>query len=158
MDRYQLPMTSIQFYHLTTTPLERALPKLLEKVVSAGYRVLLVVGSEAQAEHLNQLLWSYDPGSFLPHGMATGDKPQKQPILVSTTFDAFNKANVLMVTHGVIPPQSEVFERILDMFDGRDAEAVNLARNRWKNYKEFGLSLSYLRQTETGGWEQKTAA
>ncbi|MED5396188.1 MAG: DNA polymerase III subunit chi, partial [Pseudomonadota bacterium] len=38
-------MTEIAFYHLERSPLERALPKLLEKTLEAGKRALVVVGS-----------------------------------------------------------------------------------------------------------------
>jgi len=151
-------MAQIQFYHLLTTPLERALPRLLEKAVSGGYRVLLVAGSEEQAEHLNQWLWTYDPGSFLAHGTIKDGHAEKQPVFLSTTFDAPNQANLLAVTSGAMPERPEAFERILDIFDGNAPQMVEEARKRWKNYKESGHTISYLRQTESGGWEQKAVA
>ena len=145
----------VQFYHLTTTRLDRALPKLLEKAVAGGYRVLLLTASEEQAEQLNQLLWTYDTGGFLPHGTMASGQPEKQPILISTGFDAPNQANLLAVTNGAMPPEPERFERILDIFDGSDAEAVIHARTRWKQYKDRGHAITYLRQTEAGGWDKK---
>jgi DNA polymerase III subunit chi len=151
-------MAQIQFYHLTTTPLERALPKLLEKAVSGGYRVLLLTKHDEQAEQLNQLLWTYDPASFLPHGTATAANPEKQPVLISASVDAPNQANLLAVVSGATCETPNSFERVLDMFDGKDPQAVESARNRWKFYKESGHSLTYLRQTENGGWEQKAVA
>ena len=36
-------MTDIGFYHLTATPLEKALPKLLEKVLSSNMKALVLV-------------------------------------------------------------------------------------------------------------------
>ena len=77
-------MTTIQFYHLTATPLERALPKLLEKAYGGGFTTLLVADSEEYVEHLNQLLWTYDPGSFLPHGSVKDGNVEQQPILLVT--------------------------------------------------------------------------
>ncbi|MBV8938927.1 MAG: DNA polymerase III subunit chi, partial [Alphaproteobacteria bacterium] len=46
-------MTAIQFYHLTATPMERAVPRLVDKAYSAGFRVHLVLGSEEQVEYMN---------------------------------------------------------------------------------------------------------
>src|SRR5437870_3857428 len=74
--------TKVQFYHLTATPLERALPKLLEKALAGGFRVLLVAESEERIEQLNQLLWTYDPGSFLAHGSRKDGHAEEQPILL----------------------------------------------------------------------------
>lgn len=145
-------MTSIQFYHLLTTPLERALPKLLEKAVSGGFKTLLVADSPERVEVLNQLLWTYDQDSFLPHGSAADGHVELQPILLSTELNPANGANLLLVTNGVKPEKPEAFERIIDMFDGRDPQAVENARKRWTAYKEAGLELTYLKQTESGGW------
>ena len=37
-------MTEIGFYHLTQSPLERALPRLLEKAHASGARVVVMAG------------------------------------------------------------------------------------------------------------------
>ncbi len=147
-------MTAIQFYHLTTTPLERALPKLVEKAYGAGFKTLLVAESDARAEQLNQLLWTYDPGSFLPHGSVKDGNVEKQPILLATDTQPRNGAKLLLVTDGRTPEQPEAFERVLDMFDGNDPQAVENARARWKQYKQAGHDISYMRQTPQGGWEK----
>ncbi len=147
-------MASVQFYHLTATPLDRALPKLLERAVSGGYRVLLTVESDELGERLNQLLWTYDPGSFLPHGIDKEAQPEQQPILISTSTEPANSANLLMVTDGRSVKGAE-FERILDVFDGNDGDATTSARARWKEYKDIGHELTYFSQNEQGGWQKK---
>lgn len=148
-------MAVIQFYHLLTTPLERALPKLLEKASQGKFRTLLLAESDERVDQLNQLLWTYDPGSFLAHGSLRDGHAEEQPILLSTRIEALNNANLLLVTDGRCCEEPSMFERIADMFDGGDAQAVEKARVRWGYYKEAGHSLSYLRQTDSGGWEQK---
>ena len=145
-------MTAIQFYHLTATPLERALPKLLEKALAAGMRSLVVAGNEERVEQLNQLLWTYDQGSFLPHGSNKDGYSDQQPVLLSTDATPANGAKLLVITDGRTADGD--FERILDMFDGNDPEAVANARQRWTLYKNGGHEISYMRQTETGGWEK----
>lgn len=147
-------MTSVQFYHLLTTPLERALPKLLEKAVSGGFKTLLVADSPERVEVLNQMLWTYDQDSFLPHGSEADGHVELQPILLSTELAPANGANLLLVTNGAKPENPAAFERIIDMFDGRDTQAVENARKRWTGYKEAGLELTYLKQTESGGWSK----
>ena len=147
-------MTSVQFYHLTATPLERALPKLVEKAYAAGFRTLLVAENDARVEQLNQLLWTYDPGSFLPHGSAKDGETARQPVLLSTAIETPNEAKLLLITDGRTPSEPEKFERILDMFDGNDAPAVENARARWKQYKDGGHEISYMRQTAAGDWEK----
>jgi DNA polymerase III subunit chi len=151
-------MAMVQFYHLTATPLERALPKLLEKALAGGFKTLLIAQSEEQVEQLNQLLWTYNPGSFLPHGSLKDGHAEDQPILLSTQQEALNGATLLAVTDGSVAAAPEKFERILDIFDGTDSVAVENARRRWSVYKNGGHAVTYLRQTDAGGWEQKAAA
>jgi DNA polymerase-3 subunit chi len=38
-------MAEVGFYHLLSTPLERALPRLLERALGQGHRVVLQAGS-----------------------------------------------------------------------------------------------------------------
>ncbi len=147
-------MTTVQFYHLTTTPLERALPKLLERALSGGYRVCLAAESDARVEQLNQLLWTYDPDSFLPHGSDKDELPEEQPILLSTGINTLNSANLLVVTDGR-SVKEEKFERVLDIFDGNDVQATAAARIRWAEYKDIGHELTYFSQNEQGGWQKK---
>ncbi len=149
---------AVQFYHLTTTPLERALPKLLEKALERGFRVLLVAETDEKVEFRNQLLWTYDQDSFLPHGSAQDGRQDRQPILLSSTIEPLNGAKLLAVADGAIPPHPDDFERIIDLFDGTDDQAVTNARTRWTSYKNSGVSLSYMRQSASGGWEQKAVA
>src|SRR3546814_6218378 len=63
----------VDFYHLTRTPVESVLPRLLEKVVSGGERALVVAGDAGLLARLDEQLWRYEPASFLPHGIA-GDR------------------------------------------------------------------------------------
>jgi len=167
------PTGLVQFYHLTATPLERALPKLMEKAFTGRFRTLLVAESDARVDQLNQLLWTYDPGSFLPHGSLKEGNAEQQPILLVTSSsfgstegspaagDPLLKAkddgkfNLLAITDGTQPEKPEQFERILDIFNGNDAQAVEKARTRWTSYKNAGHNISYLRQNESGGWEKR---
>ena len=149
--------TSVQFYHLTTSPLERALPKLLEKILAGGFKVALVA-DDNRIDALNQLLWTYDPGSFLPHGSMKDGNVGAQPVLLTTKIEAPNHANVLLVTNGAAVDDTDAFDKVLDMFDGNDTQALEAARARWTQYKNAGHTLSYLQQSEQGGWQQKAAA
>lgn len=148
-------LPTINFYHLTTTPLENALPKLLEKAFSGGYRSLVVAETQARVEQLNAYLWTYDEHSFLPHGSVNEAQAEAQPILLSTTTQPINNANILLITDGRDLGEShENYERILDVFDGNNPEATASARVRWKEYKNFGYEISYFKQTSQGGWQK----
>ena len=148
-------MAEIGFYHLLRTPLERALPKLLEKAVERGMRAVVVTGSDERTEHLSAALWTYDPASFLPHGTTADGDPAEQPIYLVDHVTNPNDASLLVLTDGAEMDDPDGFARIIDMFDGRDEAAVAAARQRWSAMKEGGHQLTYWQQTDRGGWEQK---
>lgn len=145
---------AIQFYHLLTTPLERALPKLMEKAYSAGMRAV-VWGEAEQVKRLDGALWTYDPGSFLPHGTSADPQPERQPVYLTEKEENPNHATLLVVTDGrSVQGEGAAFERVFDIFDGSDEEAVTAARARWKSYKDKGYALTYIKQKDDGGWEK----
>ena len=153
-------MVEIAFYQLRRTPLETALPKLLEKVLESDRRALVLAASEERAEALNAALWTYDRGSFLPHGTARDGRPERQPILLATD-DATangatpNGAHVAVMVDGVAPADPGRFERCLDIFDGSDAAALKAARARWRAHRDRGDTVTYWEQTQSGSWERR---
>ena len=148
-------MTEIRFYHLTRTPLERALPALLERALAAGMRSVVIAGSEERVEALNQLLWTYEERSFLPHGSKRDGRAERQPVWLTTEDENLNGATCLVLTDGAASNRVGEYQRCLDLFDGQDPTAVEAARARWKAWKEAGHALSYWQQDESGRWQQK---
>jgi DNA polymerase-3 subunit chi len=151
-------MTRIGFYHLVRSPLEQALPKLLEKIVGAGHRVVVVAGSAERVGFLDNLLWTYEPESWLPHGTNRDGEAALQPVFLTDAEDNPNQADVLVLTDGVVPDQLDAYERCLTLFDGNDEQAVAIARSLWKEWKDGGWELTYYQQTEQGAWQEKAKA
>lgn len=148
-------MTAIAFYHLQRSPLEKALPKLLEKTLEAGKRAVVMAGSVERVAALNTLLWVYDQGSWLPHGDAGDGNAEDQPVWLTTGDENPNGAAFLFLTDGATSARIGDYERCFDMFDGNDPAAVEAARERWTAFKEAGHELAYWQQTDRGGWEKK---
>ena len=147
-------MAEIGFYHLLATPLERALPRLLERARAQGLRIVVRAASTERVEHLNALLWTYDDAGFLPHGSARDGNPAEQPIWLSDRQENPNGATILFLVDGVEAEDMDGFARGIDMFDGNDEAAVEAARARWRHAGSAGHSLTYWQQT-AAGWEKK---
>ena len=148
-------MTEIAFYHLEKSPLDQVLPKLLEKTLGAGKRALVLAGAEQCVEALAGLLWTYEQGAWLPHGTEQDGSPEDQPVWLTAADDNANGAEFLFLTDGATSAHIGDYERCFELFDGRDAAAVDAARGRWKSYGADGHDLTYWRQTGAGGWEKK---
>jgi DNA polymerase III subunit chi len=147
-------MADIGFYHLLTTPLDRALPRLLERAFAQGYRIVVRAASADRVEHLNSVLWTYDDSSFLPHGAPRDGNAASQPIWLTDGDDNPNGATMLVLVDGAEPGDPAPYARVADLFDGNDADAVEAARARWRRAKAAGHSLTYWQQTGAG-WQKK---
>jgi len=147
-------MTDVNFYHLQRSSLEQTLPKLLEKVLQAGKRAVVMARSEERVEALNTLLWTYDPNSFLAHGSKNDGNPAHQPVWLTTEDENPNGASVLLLTDGAVSARLGDYERCLEVFHGRDTERVAEAPERWTGYKSAGHAVTYWQQGERG-WEKK---
>ena len=148
-------MTDVGFYHLLSMPLERALPKLIERAWMQGHRILVRAGSAERVEHLNVLLWTYEEGSFLPHGSERDGNAAAQPIWLTHDNRNPNSASMLVLVDGVQADELAAFARCADLFDGNDADAVDAARGRWRRAHQAGHSLTYWQQTSSG-WVRKS--
>ena len=151
-------MTSVAFYHLQKWPLDRALPKLLEKTIKASKRAVVIAGSDNRVEALNMLLWVYENESWLPHGCSKDGEPEDQPVWLTTSDENPNGSQFLFLTDGATSSHVGDFERCFELFDGNDEGTVGAAREHWKSYKDQGFDLTYWQQTDRGSWEEKESS
>ena len=142
----------ISFYHLTSSPLKKALPALLEKAYEGGMRAL-VLADKSAIKQMDDDLWTFHPRKFLPHGT---DKRELQPVFISDKIENDNR-DVLAITNGTEYDGTQGFKKVLDMFDGKNEAELNAARARWKAYKDKGFTLRYWKQDEKGSWAEKAA-
>ena len=142
----------VDFYHLTTTPLDRALPQIAEKVLASGARLLIVAESAVQRASLDRLLWNYTAESFLAHGQAGGDNDAGQPVLLSDSVNPVNGAKHVALVDGVWRDEALGFDRAFHFFD---ADRIAEARAAWKALADRAdVSRNYWKQSESGRWEK----
>ncbi len=142
----------VDFYHLMRSPLDRVLPRIAERIVGDGGRLLVVVRDEAQATAIDKLLWTYAPDSFLPHGLSGAGEDGAQPVLISTGVEPVNAARYVALVDGEWRDEALTFDRAFHFFD---ESAIGEARAAWKALADReGVERRYWKQLETGGWEQ----
>ena len=150
-------MAEIGFYHLTRTPLEQALPKLLGRVLASGGRAMVLLASQERLAALDAALWTATDPDWLPHGTPTTGHAAHQPIWLTTEDvgeeGAPNGARFLFLLEGCESARLDRFDRVFDLFDGADEQALAAARRRWKAAKAAGHTLTYWQQGPRG-WEK----
>lgn len=142
----------VDFYHLTVQPIERILPRLAERVLAEGGRMLVVTADERQRAALDKLLWSYAPESFLPHAQAGGANDAAQPLLIHAEPVAANGARHILLADGIWRDEALGFDRAFHLFDEANIAA---ARTAWRALGDRdGVERRYWKQDETGRWQQ----
>lgn len=148
-------MAEVLFYHLEKQPLERVLPQLIFKTLERGWRAVIHAGSEERAEAISAALWVTGEESFLPHGTARDGNADLQPVFITDQQDNPNGANVCFLVDRAKPPDLASFDRVVFMFDGKDAEAVEEARGAWKTSQTAGHAVTYWREDQHGRWQKQ---
>ncbi len=86
--REGLGMTSVDFYHLTRTGPEAALPRLLGRTLDAGQRAVVLLREPARVAVISRALWASQDPPWLPHGSALTGEADLQPIWLATEDEA----------------------------------------------------------------------
>lgn len=148
-------MARIDFYHLQQLTLETALPRLIDKVLQAGMRAVVITTTPQRVEELAELLWA-DRDAWRPNGTQLDGHAEDQPVwLTADPAENPNEASVVILTDGLDSPLVETTARTLDIFNGNDDVATQAARDRWKARREAGHTLYYMQQDEGGRWTEK---
>ena len=148
-------MGAVYFYHLTESPLEAALPMLLDRALSQGWRTLVRGRDRGLLERLDAVLWEGPKDGFLPHGLAGGPHDADQPVLLGAEVAA-DGFDCVMSVDGADLSASEVglCQRACVIFDGHDGEALARARGQWKALTGAAVAAQYWAQ-EDGRWVKK---
>jgi DNA polymerase-3 subunit chi len=142
----------VDFYHLTAVPLERVLPRIAERLLGNGQRLLVIAGEEALAARLDADLWTYAADAFLPHGRAGTEGEGDQPVLISTLAEPVNGARNLAIADGLWRDEALAFDRAFYLFD---AGTITEARAAWRTLTQRdGVDCRYWKQDEEGRWRE----
>ena len=149
-------MGEAAFYHLTRSPLEKALRALLAKARGAGWRVVVRGVDPGLMERLDRSLWMGRDEEFLAHGLAGGAHDAEQPILLTAGDGIPNGATCLMSVGGAQVTVEEVasMERVFLLFDETDERAITSARAQWKALDDQGCTAKYWSE-KSGSWKME---
>ena len=138
-------MARVDFYILAQTD-ERARHMLACKLAEKAWRldntVYIHMRSRADAEHLDELMWTFRDGSFVPHGLAgRNDGTEISPIMIGSDDHGVDARDLLINLHDEIPPFAEGFPRVAELVTS-DETCRNLSRKRYATYRDQGHELN----------------
>ena len=148
-------MSEVYFYHLTHTRLEVALPKILERALSAEWSVELRIGMERDEETISDAIWKGPDESFLPHCLEDNDKLHNYPIVLSKSpLSELRDCLVVIEQAELKNNEVEKFKRVCLLFDSKNEVELTKARASWKSLSDAGVNTVYWAEDQ-GTWNKK---
>ncbi|MDH3980608.1 MAG: DNA polymerase III subunit chi [Gammaproteobacteria bacterium] len=137
-------MTQVDFYILKDSQ-PQARPmftcRLTEKAYKQGHQVYIHTESPAQLKQIDDLLWTFRAGSFLPHAIHAEGKATGQPILLGQNTEPEGNNDVLVNLSGEVPSFFSRFSRVVEPV-AADDNARAAARERYRYYQDRGYTLN----------------
>ena len=137
-------MPEISFYILPTHSVqERYLfaCKLIEKTYRNHYFCYVLTDSSEQSQLMDDLLWTFRAGSFIPHQQNTGETPEyKKTVLIGTLNAPESWKKTLVNLSSRCPQDFLEADRILEILDNNE-DIIETGRLRYRHYQQSGALI-----------------
>ena len=115
--------------------------RLAEKAYRLDNSVYILARDQASAERIDELLWTFRDGSFVPHHIAApGADELPSPVCVGYDPYAAGGRDLLISLVDDIPPCAGAFPRIAELVTS-DADSKQMSRRRFATYRDQGHEL-----------------
>lgn len=136
-------MTRVDFYLTQASNEKQRLVtacRLVEKASQLGHHVFIYADKAEQVKQLDELLWTFRDGSFLPHTASDAADAIKHPVVIGTQHQEDATHDVMINLAESIPDCFSRFERVAEVVGGIEDEK-QAARQRFKFYRDRGYAL-----------------
>lgn len=145
-------MTKIDFYLLDDKGQDKSrfACRLAQKAFKQGCQIYIYADDQSLINKMDNLLWTFQQGSFLPHRTILGnDKPENnksgnnkiaEPIVIGTTTPPDSVHDVLINLASTSPDFFSSFDRVAEIVSNDEPEKL-AARKRYQYYRDRGYEL-----------------
>lgn len=135
-------MTRIDFHTNIPDKLSYAC-RLARKAWASRARVVLLAEDAAQAQALDQALWTLSDTDFLPHVMAGDPLAAHTPIIIAHSDEAeLPHHDMLVNLTRATPAQLARFQRVFEIISTDESDAA-AGRKRYVAYKQQSYPLTH---------------
>lgn len=133
--------TRVDFYILDTAEPARRLSfacRLTEKAYGLSNRVYAHMATPADATRLDEMLWTFRQGSFVPHQLLTDAGERRAPVSIGTGDTCEVKGDLLINLTDTTLKFAAGFRRVAEIICS-DEPSRKAGRERFKRYRDMGL-------------------
>jgi DNA polymerase-3 subunit chi len=137
-------LPKVDFYLLAAADARARLTaacRIAEKAYDQGLKVAVKTSSPGETAELDDALWTFADGSFVPHGLwpAEPDFAAATPVLIGNTALPTSHRDVLINLAADAPTDFSSYARICEVVAG-DEDSRRHARVRWRVYRDAGCT------------------
>ena len=114
--------------------------RLTEKAYQRDLKVVILQGDLTEAKGLDELLWTFNERSFVPHALCIDGRYDAETPVHLTLESANMKADLLVNLTDRLPGGFDQYARIAEIIDA-DPERRRLGRERFKTYRDLKVAL-----------------
>ncbi len=137
-------MARVDFYVLSQSS-EQARQHFACKLAEKAYRldnsVHILVGSRADVERLDELLWTFRDGSFVPHHVIGSPASLESPISIGCDADDIAPRDLLINLCDEVPIAADSFPRVAELVTS-DQDCKQRSRKRYASYRDQGHDIN----------------
>ena len=137
------PMAKVDFYVLNTAgeaARHRFACRLAEKAYRLQHSVHILTDSRNTAAHIDELLWTFRDGSFVPHEVISRDGEVDSPVTIGFDLQTAREHDLLINLSNSVPQAAGAFPRVAEIVTS-DEESRRQSRERYAAYRDGGHSL-----------------
>ena len=107
---------------------------------SQNQRVFIYTADQAQSEAIDEMLWSFQPDSFVPHNLV-GEGPKQGAAVEISHQPIRGRRPILINLTNTVPEFAHQFNYMVD-FVPNDEALKQLARERFKHCRQQGFQVN----------------
>ncbi|MFC1772951.1 DNA polymerase III subunit chi [Pseudomonadota bacterium] len=136
-------MTEVDFYILNGEDSRQRMQfacRLTDKAYRLGHKVYIHTESAQQSRELDDMLWTFQQNSFIPHGQYEADNASPPPVQLGHDNEPDASHQVLINLAPEVPLFFSRFERVAELVN-KDNTVRQQGRTRYSFYKQRGYPL-----------------
>lgn len=140
-------LTRVDFYSTTDARPEaaaRLLCRVIEKAWKQGLTLYVHAGTPRRARFIDELLWTFREGSFVPHECVASGQAATAPVRIGSGDIVAGDADVLVNLSEQVPLPMQGFGRVIDAAPGGEP-GLSAGRQRYRWYAQQPVELQHHR-------------
>ncbi|MDF3048150.1 MAG: polymerase subunit chi [Candidatus Midichloriaceae bacterium] len=139
-------------YQSALPDIAKALAKLIETIWLKSNKILIYCKDKELLQRIDEVLWTYEQLSFLPHVFQDDEIASKTPVVLTYDMQNANSANILVCLEPTLPDSFSGFEKIIHMYSYTEGREKVIPFIQQLQSKEIEV-IEY-QQASSGAWQK----